>query len=175
MCAPVVRKVNETTVEVVATNGHALSRRAVVVGELAAALKDKVTYRVHEESMDALKLMLKGTPKTHPVFESEVGPSFFTVKNTQTGIAIRLTDTEYPNFDSIYPKLNPETTITVGFQPEYLMDLLKAMRDTKEVKMIYLSFDYSKQSKGEYLAPMPIQVGQEKLGLLMPCRKGKLQ
>lgn len=176
LMSPIVRKVDSTTVEVVANNGHCLSRRQVVVGALAEALQDGVCYQPVEGALDLLKLMLKKAPKSYSVFEACSGKDSFTLQNAQSKVEIRLTKQElYPDFEHIYPKLNAETTITLGLNPEYLVDLLKAMAQSKGDRSIYLSFDTSKVVNGQYLTPMMIQVGQEKQGLLMPCRLGEKQ
>lgn len=72
-----------------------------------------------------------------------------------------LTDISFPNIEEVTPKGNP--VFTIGFNPEYLVELLKSMRENNKQTLAKLDF------YGDHTTAIVVTVSGNK-GLLMPMR-----
>ncbi len=169
---PIIKRVADSAVEVVATNGHILSRRTIQIGELAKEFKTDKAYRLRDETTPILKLMLKATRKTSSAYQAEVSPKSITLSSVLAkGLSVTLEPCDsYPEYNQLTPTIDEENLVTLAFNPDYLTMLFDAMKSDKRQVGIKLQFDKSKFLSGKYLNPMPVIVGDDGLGLLMPIR-----
>lgn len=147
-------------VEIAATNGHALSLILSDDAELFNALKDK-TIMVSQEQLPLIKAIIKKYPK------AEEAP-FSVADNGQIYIDSFLklsTDKElnisYPNYEAFIPQ-STGYDFEIGFNPELLMDIYKAMNTEKRSNGIKIKWK-------DKLSPI-IVCHDNQESLLMPMR-----
>lgn len=150
-------------VQVVATDGHILSRVSVDDSDVAIALKSD-RFLVSPEALPALKMLAKEFKHGIPM-KFEDGALVVFSETTQVQIKTEKTlGIEYPDYLAVWPKV-AEDAFSVDLNPELLMSLFKALKEDKRQVGVTLVFR-------DKLSPILVEVGGNS-GVLMPMRLGR--
>lgn len=153
-------------VRIRATEGHLLADFSTDDAETAKLIGDK-TFAVSPDSLPGFKAIAKAY-KNMPEVHCELGASnrLAIGKSDISGLIVEVkTDkeagVECPDTRGIWPRYTEEP-VQIGLNAEYLLSLLKAMReDKRQVNVKLVIKDKS--------APILVKVGNRE-GLLMPVR-----
>jgi DNA polymerase III sliding clamp (beta) subunit (PCNA family) len=162
----VLVKAASNDVIIVATDGHKLSELKLNDKDFASLI-DVDNYLVTPDQLKVIKLILKeyknleSIPVTKQDKELSINPpglGINVILKTDKSLNI-----EFPDYQKILPKYEGDDVSVIAFNPEYLLELFKALKDANtKCSGVKLTF------KGKTGAIL-VQVGDNK-GVLMPMR-----
>ena len=154
-------KVIGEQLEFTTCDGHKLARRFIPLSEnLEGTDKTEFAFEVTKEKLGLYKALLKtlGKYSTGAVLDFD-GHEGERVK--------------FPDFEAVIPKGDGYESLSVSFNAEYLMELLKAMREDSKKTQVVLSFkaviDYGHINSLDKMAPILVKVSGNN-GVLMPMK-----
>jgi hypothetical protein len=163
----------------VATDGHAMA--VVPVSGLTESPGDCPKDESGFVSVDALKAARKGTSKRQDHVVMSANGKHVLQNGTTMPRPVVINGMSFPPYEQVLPeyrKGSPDT-ITIGFSPELLVQLMKAIG---QEKMVALTFPVpSRVDQGsrridadighqEVLDPFVVEGKDGAVGVLMPCR-----
>ena len=147
----------------VATDGHRLIKHPVVIGD-----GDESAF----VSVAAIKAARKLAPKSDDI---EIGVGAKTLRLIDgTVLLTPSNDMSFPPYDKVIPNYNGRTTVTVGLDAKYLLEICQALGgSTKDGTSVRLTFPLPDDGK-DMLDPIVVEYGHsDAVGILMPSRPAK--
>jgi hypothetical protein len=155
-------------VKVVATTGHMISVVEVPDPD-AAKLIGETSYFASREELPMLKLLLKEIKKIGGC-QMVADDGAVTLQHGAVRVTIKSSKAQgiaFPDYQTLFNGVPyPDDTPCVGLNPEYLLDLFKAMADGDLAKRPTMKLVFK-----DKLSPIVVVIG-ENTGLLMPMRIG---
>jgi hypothetical protein len=154
----------DSRVFIAACDGHILSDFSVEDEDTAKLIGNR-TYAVAPDSLPGLKILLKAYRLIDAHCES--GPSDrLVIGKPEFGCTIEVktakeSGIDFPDFDSVKPKNYLVEPTQISFNPDLLMDLVKAIREDKRFSVTLIVKDK--------LSPILLKCGDRE-GVLMPIR-----
>lgn len=162
-----VKAMGQDRVRIQATDGRKATQVMVFDKTFSDLIGDK-ELNFNPEYLSILKTVVKSY-KRLPELSCELIGNDLMIQEIKIPMVIDKSLAEYPDVDRVMPKTDnilPEHKFEVGFNAEYLMDILKAMQEDNKQKIVKLTFNTS-NNRSEIL----VQVGNnESRAVLMPCR-----
>ncbi len=143
----------------VATDGHRLIKHPVIIddGDVSAFV-----------SKEAIKAARKLATKVEDL-EINVGAKTLRLINVLT-MPTPQSDYPFPPYDKVIPNYSNRTTVTVGLDAKYLLELCQAMGGNAKVATVRLTFPIPDEGK-VMLDPIVVEYGvSEAIAILMPSR-----
>lgn len=146
--------------------------REIVTCELTDFIGDDQELILDAKDLKKLKPFMK-TYKGARQYDCEVNDKNIVVKCGPDLVSIMNTQREYPKLESVIPKMLSDS-ITISFQPEFLVSILEALKTDKGQCAVNLTFNPSNT-----LLPMLVSIeandnrGMIQTGVIMPFKSDK--
>lgn len=165
-----VRRLDDE-LQLAATDGHKLVYRTLKAD--CAEFPSEATELLIDADKTAItmfKALLKRSEAEYGKHSEVVNIDVSSYINTNSGI-------KFPDVEMVVPKDSEYQELSIGFNAEYLFEMLKAMREENRTVGVKLKFKALKELNGENFvitgldkhSPIMIEVGSD-IGVLMPMR-----